>query len=99
MLSSGLVVEGLCGLPTNVELVLRRPDKATTLQASGTLNRILGVFPVDVNGGSQVSSNSPAEADIDVDARDTRKGGFARIDIHASRASSCSHWGVTIPTG
>lgn len=79
-------------------MILRTADSSTNLQASGTALKLGSLASVDIAGtASSVSSNNTAAADVDVVARDTRIGKFAKIDLHGSHGEPCTYWGMTTP--
>jgi hypothetical protein len=97
-LNNGLNVVGACGA-SNVSVVLKTASGASNFQGSGTRNEAGAPVAVDANGGSGVESSNATAADVDVIARDSAVGKFARIDVHGSSGSPCTFWGMIIPSG
>jgi hypothetical protein len=99
-LANGVTVKGQCGASA-VVLEIETTSHASNLQASGTKS-VDGatVVPLAVEGAAAVPPVSgPSEANVDVLARDSTVGRFARIDVHGSLGSPCTFWGMIIPSG
>jgi hypothetical protein len=100
-LANGVTVKGQCGPPA-VVLEIETTSQAANLQASGTKS-VEGpptLEALDINGGAAVAAASgSSHADLDVLARDSTVGRFARIDLHGSAGSTCTFWGMIIPSG
>jgi hypothetical protein len=100
-LANGVTLSGQCS-GTEVELKIETAGPATHLQISGTSTKTaLGLTPVDGNNVASTATVADASsADFAVLARDSTIGKFARIDAHGSfAASTCTFWGMVIPSG
>jgi hypothetical protein len=100
-LGNGVVVSGVCnGGLKNVQLRLASASEFH-LQASGTAAGDGTLQSVDIDNGVTETSTSggATSADFDVLARDSTVGKFARIDVHGQFGSTCTFWGMIIPSG
>jgi hypothetical protein len=70
------------------------------LQISGTATaNNEQLVPVDSNPVLGRVATSSIGVDWDVIARDRTFGQFARFDVHGSPGSTCTFWGMSIPSG
>jgi hypothetical protein len=99
-LANGVIVSGQCS-GTEVELNIETAGPGTHLQISGTFTKAAALTPVDGNNVASTATVADAgSADFAVLARDSTIGKFARIDAHGSfAASTCTFWGMVIPSG
>lgn len=89
---NGVTVTGGCQV-AGVEL--RLVAGSSHLQASGTASNGSTVKPFDFNEVTESEVvTGPITADVDVIARDSTAGKFARIDAHAQQGPPCTFWGV-----
>jgi hypothetical protein len=100
-LSNGLLIQGECVSP-DVFVRVVTASGANTLQISGTWSSssqspTTGMLDHD-NGTATGGVGSTGNADLDVIARDSAIGHFARIDVHAEFGSPCTFWGVITPS-
>jgi hypothetical protein len=83
-----------------VFLVISTTSGSLTLQLSGTLSSGSTVAPIDLDGGTNSNAlASTTNANLDVIARDSTVGKFARIDLHGSFGSTCKFWGMFTLSG
>jgi hypothetical protein len=95
-LGNGVTVSGVC---TVTEAEVRVEATTSHLQASGTGNANGTTKSVDLNeAGSVLAEKGTVTSDLDVIARDSSVGKFARIDVHAQQGSPCTFWGILIPS-
>jgi Collagen triple helix repeat (20 copies) len=99
-LGNGLTVRGKCSASA-VFLEIETTSQANSLQVSGTKSVDAGtVESLEIEGSAAVLPISGAsEANVDVLARDSSVGKFARIDVHGRFGSPCTFWGMVIPSG
>jgi hypothetical protein len=99
-LANGVTVTGQCSVG-EVELTIETAGPGTHLQISGTSRLTGALMPIDGNNvASTATAADPSAVDFDVLARDSTIGKFARIDAHGSfAASTCTFWGMVIPSG
>jgi hypothetical protein len=101
-LDNGLSVVGTCGA-SSVIVGVKTTGGDSGFQASGTKNEVKTptpeTTPVDLSSGLGVEATGTTAADLDVLARDSTVGKFARIDVHGTAGSTCSLWGMVIPSG
>jgi hypothetical protein len=94
---NGLMVEGICNAGY-VALGVKTTSGQLTLQVSGTYTLSGSVSAIRLNEGtSAYSILSSMPVDIDVIARDSSVGGFARIDAHGIYGKPCRFWGMVTP--
>ncbi len=98
ILSNGVTIKGSCQANT-VSLSLLTTSGLTNLQLSGTDFSEGALGAADVAGSAGSTISGPTYVDFDVLARDISAGKFARIDVHGSYGSSCTFWGMSIPSG
>jgi hypothetical protein len=97
-LKNGITLTGICSGAKIASLTITASSGAH-LQASGTYTHNGLVASVDSNDVSSTFVASGSEsADLDVIARDSTVGAFARIDAHAGFGSPCTFWGILIPS-
>jgi hypothetical protein len=84
-----------------VALTVQTTGGGSTLQESGTSAGDTTVVPFDVDTGTTNFSAIAGQNTVDVNviARDTSVGDFARIDLHGTAGSPCTFWGMVIPPG
>jgi hypothetical protein len=98
-LSNSLKVTGTCtNGPANVALAVQTISGSNTLQASGTAGNGAGTFVADTNLEPSIGANDTKKIDLDLIARDTNNGRFARIDVHGEFGLPCTFWGMIIPS-
>jgi hypothetical protein len=101
-LANGVTLSAQCS-GTEVELKLETAGPGTHLQVSGTSSTNTPspvVTPVDSNNvASTATVAGTSAADFAVLARDSTIGKFAHIDAHGTFGSSCTFWGMVIPSG
>jgi hypothetical protein len=98
-LSNGITVTGFCLSAGKVVLAVKASGPVR-LQASGTETQNGTLASVDTNDAAQsVEASGTESADLDVIARDSAVGKFARIDVHGDFGAPCSFWGMVIPSG
>jgi hypothetical protein len=98
-LANGVTLSGQCS-GTEVELKIETAGPATHLQISGASTKAGTTTPVDGNNAASTATVTDASSvDFAVLARDSTIGKFAHIDAHGTFGSSCTFWGMVIPSG
>jgi hypothetical protein len=94
-IGNGITVSGQCLV---AEVELRLEVAGAHLQVSGTASTGGSPQSFDFNETGSQGVAGPIVADLDVLARDSTAGKFARIDAHAQQGPPCTFWGMIIPS-